>query len=113
MRNPSAPTDLQTFKAAFFTALAHSTRIRILEVLRAGQRSAQELQSARDLDQAVVLRQLAVLRARRIVGARKEVTTVRYAVHDPRLGDLLDMARAAVHLDLCEQPAGGDPPGAG
>jgi len=37
---------LQTFKAEFFKALAHPIRIRILEVLRGGERSVQELQGA-------------------------------------------------------------------
>ena len=38
--------DLQVFKAAFFKALAHPVRIRILEVLVRGEQSVQELQEA-------------------------------------------------------------------
>jgi ArsR family transcriptional regulator len=93
MPDPEPVTDLQAFKAVFFKALAHPIRIRILEILRTGQRSVHELQAALDLDQSTVSQQLAVLRARNIVSARKEGTTVRYTVRDPLVGDLLDVAR--------------------
>jgi len=92
--------DLQTFKAEFFKALAHPLRIRVLEILRHGERSVQELQSALGVDQSTVSQQLAVLRARNVVGARKEGTTVRYAVRDPLVGDLLDVARRIFNNQL-------------
>jgi ArsR family transcriptional regulator len=97
----SAPSpDLQAFKAEFFKALAHPIRIRILEILRHGERSVQELQAALDLDQSTVSQQLAILRAKRVVTARKEGTTVRYTVHDARVGTLLDAARAIFNAQL-------------
>jgi ArsR family transcriptional regulator len=92
--------DLQVFKAEFFKALAHPLRIRILEILRQGERSVQELQATLALDQAAVSQQLAVLRRKDIVAARKEGTTVRYAVRDPRVGELLDVARAIFNAQL-------------
>lgn len=85
--------EVQTFKAGFFRALAHPVRIGILEVLLRGERSVQELQEALGVDQPVVSQHLAVLRAKNIVASRKEGTTVRYAVRDPLIGDLLDVAR--------------------
>jgi len=88
-----ASTELQSFKAEFFKALAHPLRIRILELLRGRERSVQELQAALDLDQPTVSAQLAVLRRTNVVGARKEGTTMRYALRDPLVGDLLDVAR--------------------
>ena len=96
----AASPELQVFKAEFFKALAHPVRIRILEVLRHGERSVQELQGALGLDQATVSQQLAVLRAKHVVIARKEGTTVRYAVRDPRVGALLDLARAIFNSQL-------------
>jgi DNA-binding transcriptional ArsR family regulator len=96
----AASHELQVFKAEFFKALAHPVRIRLLEVLRRGERSVQELQAALDLDQSTVSQQLAVLRAKHVVTARKEGTTVRYAVRDPRVGDLLDVARAVFNAQL-------------
>ena len=85
--------ELQRFKAEFFRALAHPTRIRILEVLMEGERSVQELQDILDVDQPVVSQQLAVLRAKEIVEGRKEGTSVRYLVRDPLIGELLAVAR--------------------
>jgi len=84
---------LQTFKAEFFKTLAHPVRIRLLEILRHHERSVQELQAALDLDQPTVSSQLALLRRSNVVDARKAGTTVRYAVRDPLIGDLLDVAR--------------------
>jgi DNA-binding transcriptional ArsR family regulator len=84
---------LQAFKAEFFKALAHPLRIRLLELLVTGERSVLELQRALAVEQPVVSQQLAVLRAKHIVRARKEGTTVRYAVGDPELGALLEVAR--------------------
>ena len=85
--------ELQTFKAQFFRALAHPTRIRILEHLVRGGRTVQELQDALALDQPIVSQQLAVLRNRGIVSAQKEGLSVRYELRDPAVGDLLDVAR--------------------
>jgi ArsR family transcriptional regulator len=82
------------FKAEFFKALAHPARLVILEQLREGERSVQELQLALGLDQSSVSQQLAVLRNRGIVAARREGTTAYYSVCDPLLFELLDIGRA-------------------
>jgi DNA-binding transcriptional ArsR family regulator len=85
--------DLQVFKAAFFKALGHPVRIRILEVLVRGERSVQELQERLGLAQSVVSQQLGVLRASNVVVGRKEGISVRYTVRDPMVADLLAVAR--------------------
>ena len=85
--------DLQAFKAAFFRALAHPVRIRILELLVRGERSVQEIQEALSVDQPVVSQQLAVLRTTNIVSGRKEGVSVRYTLRDPLIGSLLETAR--------------------
>ncbi len=91
--NEVAADELQAFKAAFFRALAHPVRIRILEVLVKGEKSVQELQVALDVDQPVVSQQLAVLRSTNIVTARKEGVSVRYTLRDPLVAELLTTAR--------------------
>lgn len=88
-----ASNQLQVFKAEFFRALAHPIRIRILEILSVGDRSVQELQDSLQIDQPLVSQQLAVLRGKNIVVARKLGTTVKYAVRDPLVGELLKAAR--------------------
>jgi DNA-binding transcriptional ArsR family regulator len=97
---PPATTELQSFKAEFFKALAHPIRIRILELLRVRERGVRELQAILDLDQSTVSQQLAVLRAKNVVGASREGTAVRYAIRDESLGELLDVARRIVNNQL-------------
>ena len=92
--------ELQAFKARFFRALAHPTRIRLLEILVRGGRTVQELQDALTLDQPIVSQQLAVLRNQGIVSARKEGLAVRYTVRDPLVGELLDVARRIFNNQL-------------
>jgi DNA-binding transcriptional ArsR family regulator len=92
--------ELQVFKAEFFKALAHPLRIRILEILRLGEHSVQELQAALRVEQSTVSQQLALLRRQGIVSARKEGTTVRYEMRDARVGQLLDVARAIFNTRL-------------
>ena len=92
--------DLQAFKSEFFKGLAHPIRIRLLEILRDGERTVQELQIALALEQATVSRQLAVLRSKEIVTTRKDGTTVYYSVRDPGVGQLLDVARGIFNRQL-------------
>jgi DNA-binding transcriptional ArsR family regulator len=84
--------ELQGFKARFFRALGHPTRIRLLEVLVRGGRTVQELQEALALEQPIVSQQLAVLRNQGILSAQKEGLSVRYDIRDPLVADLLDIA---------------------
>ena len=93
-------TELQSFKAEFFKALAHPIRIRILELLRGHERGVRELQAALDLDQSTVSQQLAVLRAKNVVVASREGTAVRYAIRDEAVGELLDVARRIFNNQL-------------
>src|SRR3954469_14417032 len=92
--------ELQTFKAQFFRALAHPTRIRMLEILVRGGHTVQQLQEALMLDQPIVSQQLAVLRNQGIVSAQKEGSAVRYTLRDPLVGELLDLARRIFNNQL-------------
>jgi DNA-binding transcriptional ArsR family regulator len=97
-----ATTQLQTFKAQFFRALAHPTRIRILETLVKSDRSVQELQEALSLEQPVVSQQLAVLRNQGIVAAVKQGLSVRYSLRDPAIEELLSVARRIFNNHLVD-----------
>jgi len=95
-------SQLQTFKAQFFRALAHPVRIKILEILVRGDRAVQELQEALDLDQPTVSQQLAVLRNQGIVTSQKQGLSVRYALRDPAIGELLEVARRIFNNHLVD-----------
>jgi DNA-binding transcriptional ArsR family regulator len=96
---------LRRFKAEFFKALGHPLRIVLLESLRTGEKSVNELQAMLEIDQSSVSRQLAVLRTRNIVEDRKEGTTVYYRVRDPAVFQLLDIAREIFNNQLIDTHA--------
>lgn len=84
---------VQQFKAEYFKALGHPTRLGILEHLRAGELTVSELQAQLGIEATSVSQQLAVLRARNIVVSRKEGTSVYYRVRDPQVFAILDLGR--------------------
>lgn len=92
--------ELQQFKAEFFKALSHPLRIRILELLREGDKYVHELQTHLGVDGSVVSQQLSLLRAKNIVVGMKEGTRVTYTVRDPLIFELLDVARKIFNNSL-------------
>jgi DNA-binding transcriptional ArsR family regulator len=87
------PDDLRRFKASVFQALAHPTRVAIVEQLRDGELSAGAIIERLGLEQANASQHFAVLRAKNIVTARKEKNQVFYSVRDPLLIEVLDIMR--------------------
>lgn len=84
---------LSNFKAEFFKALAHPLRISILDALRDGELTVNEISQKFDVEPANASQQLAVLRNRNMVITRKEGANVYYSVSDKTLFKLLDVAR--------------------
>src|ERR1700722_4271260 len=84
---------LRRFKADIFQALAHPTRIAILELLSGGELSAGALIEKLGMEQANVSQHLAVLRAKQIVSNRKAGNQVFYSVRDPIIIQVLALMR--------------------
>jgi ArsR family transcriptional regulator len=84
---------LSNFKAEFFKALAHPLRISILDELRDGELTVNEIGQKFAVEPANASQQLAVLRNKNIVTARKEGSNVYYSVTDKTVFKLLDVAR--------------------
>jgi DNA-binding transcriptional ArsR family regulator len=84
---------LSNFKAEFFKALAHPLRISILDALRDGELTVNEISQRFEVEAANASQQLAILRNRNMVIARKEGSSVYYSVSDKTLFKLLDVAR--------------------
>ena len=93
---------LQVWKAEFFKALAHPTRIRIVEYLREGEKTAGEIIDALQLEQSNASQHLAVLRHRNLLITRREGTSVMYSVRDPMFFEVLDLLRAYFYKHLSE-----------
>lgn len=99
------PDSLRQFKAEIFQALAHPTRIAILEQLRDGELTVTNFVERLGLEQANLSQHLSVLRARQIVVTRKVGNQVFYSVRDRLMIDLLDLMRRYFHKQVGESVA--------
>jgi DNA-binding transcriptional ArsR family regulator len=93
---------LRRFKADIFQALAHPTRIAIIELLEGGELSAGELMEKLGMEQANISQHLAVLRAKQLVVNRKAGNQVFYAVRDPIIIKVLALMRRYFQKHLKE-----------
>ena len=99
------PDALRRFKAEIFQALAHPTRIAIVELLREGEMPAGKLIERLGLEQANASQHLSVLRSKQIVVNRKEGNQVFYSLRSPLLIDVLDIMRRYFQAQLAESLA--------
>jgi ArsR family transcriptional regulator len=99
------PGSLRRFKAGVFQALAHPTRIAIIELLGNRELSAGELIDELGMEQANVSQHLAVLRSRQLVVNRKAANQVFYSVRDPLLLEVLGLMRTYFQRHLAEAMA--------
>ena len=90
-------------KANLFRVLGHPARVRILELLRDGERSVGALQKELALDSGGTSQHLAALRRIGLVESRREGTSVYYRVADERVFDLLEAGRGIITRQLSEQ----------
>jgi ArsR family transcriptional regulator len=89
-------------KADFFKTLGHPARIRVLELLREGERSVAELIPQVGLEASQLSQQLGTLRRANILQARKQGAIVLYSVTDHRMFQLLEVAKAILTTSLAE-----------
>jgi DNA-binding transcriptional ArsR family regulator len=99
------PHALHRFKADFFQALAHPTRIAIIEQLRNGELSAGTLIERVGVEQANASQHLSVLRSKRILTSRKVGNQVLYSLRDPSLTHILDTMKQYFYTQLSEGQA--------
>lgn len=93
---------LRAFKAEFFKALSHPIRIHILDSLRDGEHSVNELRDILNIEAANVSQQLAILRNKNLVDTRKDGNNVYYSVRDPLVFNLLDQAKEIFNNHLID-----------
>jgi DNA-binding transcriptional ArsR family regulator len=92
-------------KADFFRLLGHPARVRILELLRDGERSVGELQLALGLDSSGTSQHLTAMRKQGLLESRRAGTSVFYSVKDPRIFQLLEVAKQILTAQLQETSA--------
>ncbi len=93
---------MRRFKAGVFQALAHPTRVAIVEYLRYGEMSVGQLCEKVGVEQANASQHLAVLRHKHLVETRKAGNQIFYRLRDPKLGDVLDALRQYFLAHLSE-----------
>lgn len=92
--------NIREFKAEFFKALAHPVRIHILDSLREGELSVNELKDILNIEAANVSQQLSILRNKNLVITRKDGNNVYYSIKDPMVFQLLDLTKALFNNHL-------------
>jgi DNA-binding transcriptional ArsR family regulator len=90
-------------KAALFRVLGHPVRVRILELLRDGERSVGALQAELELDSGGTSQHLAALRRIGLVTSRREGTSVYYRVEDDEVFELLAVGRTIISRRLATE----------
>ena len=86
-------TPLHQLKAEFFKTLGHPARIRVLEILSAGECSVGEMLPELGVEASNLSQQLRVLRRSGLVAARREGSVVYYSLTSPQVAELLAVAR--------------------
>ncbi len=91
---------LYQMKADFLKALAHPSRMRILEHMRAEERCVCRFIEDLDLEQSNVSQHLAVLKKQDIVTSRKDGMNVIYKVNHPEIFEILDMINLVLYSQV-------------
>ena len=84
---------MRVYKAGVFQALAHPTRVAIVELLSQQELSVGQLCERLGLEQTNASQHLAVLRNKSIVQTRKVGNQIYYSLRDPAFGKVLEALR--------------------
>lgn len=99
---PPAREEFFQLHAHLCKALAHPTRLLVVDELRDGPRSVGELADRLGLPQSNISQHLGVLRDQRLVLTRREGNTVHYSLRDERLTQAFDLLREVLRQVLKE-----------
>src|SRR5260370_36754239 len=97
---PFEADSVHEVKATLFRVLGHPARVRILELLRDGERSVGALQAELELDSGGTSQHLAALRRIGLVASRRDATSVYYRVEYDDVFDLLAAGSALISARL-------------
>ena len=98
----SIQDSMRRFKAGIFQALAHPTRIFIVETLGQREMTVGQICDSLGIAQANASQHLAVLRGKHIVETRKEGNQIFYRLRDPMLEEILKKMRQYFLVHMTE-----------
>ena len=90
-------------KAEILKALAQPTRLRILELLRNGEKCICEIVPAINGEQSNISRHISLMQKSRLVTTRKDGVKVMVKVSDPKIFDILDRVNSILRSQMNEQ----------
>jgi len=91
------------WKAEILKALAQPTRLKILELLRNGEKCICEIVPAINGEQSNISRHISLMQKSHLVTTRKDGVRVMVKVRDPKIFDLLDRVNAILKNQMNEQ----------
>ena len=100
MNEPENDKPLYVAKAELFKSLGHPARIRILELLVAGEMSVSNLLVATGLEPSSLSQHLNVVKHTGLVQSTRTGNTVIYRVTDPSVAEFLAAARSVLASTL-------------
>ena len=90
-------------KAEILKALAQPTRLKILELLRQGERCICEIVPAINGEQSNISRHISLMQKSRLIATRKDGVKVMVKVRDPQIFDILDRISMVLKRQMQEQ----------
>jgi ArsR family transcriptional regulator len=90
-------------KAEILKALAQPTRLKILELLRNGEKCICEIVPALNGEQSNISRHISLMQKSHLVTTRKDGVRVMVKVRDPKIFDILDRVSAILKSQMSEQ----------
>jgi DNA-binding transcriptional ArsR family regulator len=90
-------------KAEVLKALAQPTRLKILELLRNGERCICEIVPAINGEQSNISRHISLMQKSHLVTTRKDGVKVMVKVRDPRVFEILDRISSLLRNRMSEQ----------
>ena len=86
------PSFVFKIKADFLKALSHPGRLKIVEHLKHGEKSVNEMGKALEMEQSSLSKHLSILKHAGILASRQEKVTVFYSIRDKGIYDVLRYA---------------------
>ena len=89
-------------KAEILKALAQPTRLRILELLRGGEKCICEIVPALNGEQSNISRHISLMQRSKLVTTRKDGVKVMVGVSDPKIFEILDSVTVLLKKQIME-----------
>ncbi len=90
-------------KAEILKALAQPTRLKILELLRGGEKCICEIVPAINGEQSNISRHISLMQKNHLISTRKDGVRLMVSVRDSRIFEILDQVGAILKSQIHEQ----------